>query len=383
MSAPDALPREGLRKLWRFLTIYGPGRTVFKAAGRLRMRPPMLALRRPVADIGLVGCGQFGFATIGYFLQQAFGPRLVACHDTDGGAARTLSHALRVRCVCSSVDELLAIPGLRTVYIASNHATHAEYAARALAQGLDVYVEKPIAVTREQLVALLQARQAATGRLFAGYNRPFSGAVRWLRERTPIETAGGITLQCFVSGHRLGPDHWYRRPEEGTRVCGNIGHWLDLLVHVLSWRGLPDRLQITLTCADATEPDDNLNISIASDRGDLFSITLSSRSEPFEGIREVIHFQHGGTTAEIEDFRRITLWQGPTRRRRRFWPKDVGHRRAILQPFEGGAAREWHEVELSTLLMLQITDMVRCGDRSASFSFEQDWQQIQHRLRHE
>jgi predicted dehydrogenase len=381
MSTADVLPREGLRKLWRFLTIYGPGRTVFKAAGRLRLRPPALGLRRPQADIGLVGCGQFGFATIGYFLQQAFGPRIGACHDIDDRAAHTLAHALRVGRVCGTVDELLEMPGLRTVYIASNHASHAGFAARALARGLDVYVEKPVAVTPGQLVQLLRARRGAAGRLFAGYNRPFSGAVRWLRWQVPVDAAGGITLQCFVSGHRLGTDHWYRRPDEGTRVCGNIGHWLDLMVHVFSWRGLPDRLDIALTWADAAEPDDNVNISIASDRGDLFSVTLTSRSEPFEGIREVIHFQHGATTAEIEDFRRITLWQGARRSRKRFWPKDVGHRRAILQPFAADAARDWHEVELSTLLMLHITAMVRQRERSASFSFRQAWRQLEERIR--
>ena len=348
-----------VRKLLRFAAIYGPGRTLFKAAGRLRLRLPSWRRRRHAADIGLIGCGQFGFATIGYFLQHRFGPRIAACHDIDPQASASLARALRVPQVSRSASELLATPGLRVVYIASNHASHADYAASALDKGLDVYVEKPIAVTRAQLLLLLRARQRNGGRLFAGYNRPFAGAIRWLREQLPVDAAQGITLQCFVSGHRIDADHWYRRPEEGTRVCGNIGHWLDLMVHVLAWRGLPSQLQIALTWADANEPDDNLNISIGSDRGDLCSITLSARSEPFEGIRETVHLQHGDTFAEIDDFRRIRLWQGPRCRSRRFWPKDVGHRDALLQPFAAGTGRAWHEVERSTLLMLHITEMVR------------------------
>lgn len=360
---------ERWRKLLRFIAIYGPGRTLFKVAGRLRLRLPALSRSRGPADIGLIGCGQFGFATIGYFIQSAFGSRIAACHDIDAGAARSLAAALRVGRVCASVDEVLATPGLRVVYIASNHASHADYAARALARGLDVYVEKPIAVDEAQLLRLLAARRVAPGRLFAGYNRPFAGALRWLREHLTIDARQGMTLQCFVVGHQLAADHWYRRPEEGTRVCGNIGHWLDLMVHVLSWRGLPDRLHIALVWADAAEPDDNVNIAIGSDRGDLFSVTLSARSEPFEGIRESLHLQHGQTTAQIDDFRRITVWQGPRLWRRRFWPKDVGHRRAILQPFATQAQRDWREVELSTLLMLHIADMVRRRERDSSFSF--------------
>jgi predicted dehydrogenase len=365
-----------LRKLIRFTTIYGPSRTFFKAAGRLRFRPPGFGLGR-TRDVGVIGCGQFAFATIGYFLHRRFGPRIAACYDIEPQAALSLAKGLRVPHHSASADELLGLPGLRTVYIASNHASHADYAARALHLGLDVYVEKPIAVTPEQLVGLLRARGQSKGRLFAGYNRPFSAAIRLLRERATVDPHKGLTLQCFVVGHVLDPKHWYRRPEEGTRVCGNVGHWLDLLVHLLAWRGLPDRLEIQLTPARDDEPDDNVCIAIRSDRSDLFSVVLTSRSEPFEGINETINFQHGQTICKIDDFRRMTLWQGERVSKHRFWPKDVGHRSAILQPFVREAGRDWHEVELSTLLMLHITQMVRQGERQSTFSFTEQWAHLQ------
>lgn len=379
MSANPTRPMDRLRKLLRFVAIYGPSRTLFKVAGRLRFRPPGWSRAR-VRDIGLIGCGQFAFATIGYFLQRSFGPRVAVCFDIDDQVARSLADALRVPRVACGAGELLATPGLRTVYIASNHASHADYAVRALGQGLDVYAEKPVAVSHAQLVDLLRAKRSARGRLFAGYNRPFSEAVRRLRVLTPIDPAGGITLQCFVVGHVLGLDHWYRRPDEGTRVCGNVGHWLDLLVHILAWRGLPDRLQISITAAADSEPDDNVCIAIRSDRADLFSVMLTSRSEPFEGINETINFQHGETICKIDDFRRMTVWQGARVSTHRFWPKDVGHRRAILQPFASNEDRDWHEVELSTLLMLHITEMVRGGEAQSTFSFTAQWAQLQHAL---
>lgn len=368
-----------LRKLLRFTAIYGPWRTLFKAAGRLRLGLPSLSRRRS-ADIGFIGCGQFAFATIGFFLQRRFGPRVSACYDIDADHARSLARGLRVGHVCSSVDALLDTPGLRLVYVASNHASHADYAARALERGMDVVVEKPIAVDQDQLLRLLRARVRAPGRLFAGYNRPFSAAVRELRRRTDIDPHGGISLQCFVVGHQLGAEHWYRRPEEGTRVCGNIGHWLDLFVHVLAWRGMPDRVQISINWADPAEPDDNVCIAIGSDRADLFSVMLTSRCEPFEGINESINFQHGQTICKIDDFRRMTLWQGMRLQRRRFWPKDVGHRDAILQPFAAGPGRDWHEVELSTLLMLHIADMVRRLQPHSDFSFNDSWARLAARI---
>ena len=376
MTAIKASRSDSVRKLLRFIAIYGPGRSLFKVAGRLRFKPISLQSNSKGADIGLIGCGQFGFATIGYFLQRAFGPRIVACHDINPAAANTLARALRVPQVCDSAEALFATPGLRTVYIASNHASHASYASSALRRGLDVYVEKPIAVERGQLIELLRAKRQSSGRIFAGYNRPFSAAIRLLRARTTIDPAAGISLQCFVSGHRIGADHWYRRPEEGTRVCGNIGHWLDLMVHILAWRGLPDHLEINATWADDSEPDDNVSITMRSNRSDLVSVMLTSRSEPFEGINETINFQHGNTICKIDDFRRVSLWEGSRLLKHRFWPKDVGHQQAILQPFAVGPGRDWHEVELSTLLMLHITGMVRERVRHSTFSFTDEWDQI-------
>jgi predicted dehydrogenase len=354
----------GWRKLLRFASIYGPGRTLYKAAGRLRIALPMWRLDSVAPDIGLIGCGQFAFATIGYFLQHRFGRRVLTCYDPNPAARDSLARALRVRHAAASPDALFATPGLRTVYIASNHASHAGYATRALALGLDTYVEKPVAVSHNQLVDLLAAARSSKGRLWAGYNRPFSGAVRELHRQLRVST-GGFSLHCFVAGHVLAPGHWYRRPEEGTRICGNVGHWLDLFVHLLAWRGLPAVLEISLAWSDADERDDNLNVSITSDQHDLCSIMLTSRTEPFEGIHESIAVQHGDTMARIDDFRSLTVWQGERLVRRRYWPKDVGHGTALMQPFDADRARDWREVEASTLVMLRIADMVRSGERHA------------------
>lgn len=370
------------RKLVRFVAMYGPGRTLFKAAGRLRMNVPLLSFRNSTPDIGVVGCGQFAFATVGYYLMRAFGRRIATCYDADPSAQQSFEKAYGVGCPAKSFAEVLAHGSLTTLYIASNHASHADYAVAAIRRDLAVYIEKPIAVRYDQLVTLLRAIRESGARVFAGYNRPFSAAVRRLRREIVIDPAGGFSIQCFVSGHMLAADHWYRRPDEGTRICGNLGHWLDLMVHILSWRGMPNRLAVSLTIADESEPDDNMVISMSSDRGDVLSVMLTSRCEPFEGINETIHIQHGETICKIDNFQRMTIWQGERRVRKRFWPKDVGHRLAILQPFRDDLTRDWREIVQSTLLMLHITENVRGGVLASEFSFEESLDDLTQDLRH-
>lgn len=358
-----------LRKVVRFIAIYGPSRALFKVAGRLRISTPRMAITRH-RDVGLIGCGQFAIGTIGYFLQRRYGARIAACYDIDIGAATSLARTLHVPIVCDSAIAVVRSPGVELVYVASNHASHASYAVDVLAAGRDVYIEKPIATSLDQLGVLCRAMHKSERRVFAGYNRPFAAAILDLRSLVSIDSGAPITLSCFVSGHKLPVDHWYREPAEGTRVCGNFGHWLDLFVHILAWRSTPDQLEITLTWADDSDREDNICVTVKTSYGDLFSLVFSSRTDPFEGVAEQVSFQHGDVIARIDDFRRLTIWHGPRLVRRRYWPKDVGHARAIMQPFNKGLVRNWDEVERTTLLTLRIAHMVRERTRYANFSFE-------------
>lgn len=354
------------RKVLRFSGIYGWRRTLYKAAARSRRDfGPMRPWHGPRQDVAMIGCGQFAFATIGAVLCAHRGNCFADCFDPDERAHGSFSRFYRIKAPAHDAEAAMRHPEVDVVYIASNHASHTDYAVKALELGKRVYVEKPVSVTWEQAGKLFGAAQRHPGRIFAGYNRPFSGAMRDLR-RMGAGTAGPISMTCTVLGHALPPEHWYRRPEEGTRICGNVGHWLDLAMHVLRWSGGPLDFEVALGCSSGRARDDDLSITLSTPRGDLVCIVLTARSEPFEGINETIVYQEPGIIAKIDDFRSMAVWREDEAFKFRYWPKDVGHASAILQPFSAGG-RPWAEVEESTMLMLFITDMVRNGTDRARF----------------
>lgn len=366
---------QNIKKVLRFTTIYGLNKTLFKVAGRSRRYVWLARLgASEKKDVGVIGCGQFAFATIGYAICHQFGNRFGDCFDIDKKAQQTFANFFKIPNSSQAAPKLINNPKIKYVYISSNHASHADYAIASLQAGKTVYVEKPIAVDRDQLGRLVMAVVRAEQPIYAGYNRPFSSAVRQLRKFIDLHP-GPLTLNCFISGHMIPENHWYRKPEEGTRVCGNIGHWLDLLVHVLSWGELPDTWNINVTYANPATRDDNLSIAMSSERGDLFGITLTSRCEPFEGINETINYQCGEVIAKIDDFRKITIWKRDKLSKYRFWPKDVGHNIALLQPFKE-IRREWKEIVQSSLLMLTIKEMVLNGIRSRTFSFSEQYENL-------
>ncbi len=349
----------------RFAKMYGVRRAVFKALGRLRA-PAFLPARKKGSDTAVIGCGQYAFATIGFFVWKHHGLRFRSVFDIDSDAAQTFSRFYR----CSVVHDwrdILRDDKIKYVYIASNHASHSDYAAEALEAGKSVYVEKPIAVSFQQLHRLESAVKSTAGCIRAGFNRPVSKMLMKIREHFPPEETP-ITLSCYVTGHHIPQDHWYRKPQEGTRICGNIAHWIDLFVHIASWNKLEDRWEISVNWSDDSVRDDNLAIVLTSDRGDLINIVLTSRAEPFEGINETINLQCGALIAKIDDFRSATIWRDAEHKTYKCWPKDVGHENAILSLY-GTELRAWREVVYSALLTLAIKEMVERRERFRLFSF--------------
>src|SRR5690606_434543 len=76
----------------------------------------------------------------------------------------------------SSVYEVLGDPDCNTVFVATRHNTHFEYVMAALKAGKNVFVEKPLCLTRDELDEIAQEMKNAPGRLMVGFNRRFSEA---------------------------------------------------------------------------------------------------------------------------------------------------------------------------------------------------------------
>lgn len=360
-----------LKKVFRYIKIYGFSRTLYKVLGRSRLNFGFMAFslfnHRRKYSVGFVGAGQFPFATIGYFVKKSSSYDFSFVYDIDKQASISFSRLYSVRSIVD-VFNIDSLPKVDLVYIASNHSTHCKYAVDLIERGYSVYVEKPIVVNWSQFYELGAAINKNTHvDVFVGYNRPFSKAIETIKSLNfGIESP--FSMSCFIVGHFIPEEHWYREPGEGTRVCGNLGHWLDLFIHMLFFKRLPSSLQLQISYSNDQFADDDLTVVLTSDLGDLASITLTSRSEPFEGINETINFHQADLIATISDFREAMFWKGEDYFRRRYFPKDVGHKKAILQHLnKNNYIRNMNEIRLSSALMLEVKDMVLQRDCSRRF----------------
>lgn len=353
---------------------YGWSRALAKAGGRLGLPLNRWNGRSKThlsKSVSVIGCGQAAYATLCFFIQKHRGAVFLDCYDPVKQQAQKLRRAYGFEHDVSSPDVLLNNPALKTLFIASNHASHSAYAISGLLQNKTVFCEKPLATSFEQLETLSKAVQGKENLFHAGFNRPFSAAVQQVADAIR-DCRQPLSLHCIVHGHFLAEDHWYRHPEEGTRICGNMGHWIDLAVYLMEVRGkIPEKWSLTLRGAtDQTPIDDNVVLILTTDFGDLVSISINARHEPFGGIEELISLQCGDYKATIDDFRSLRYSTATGVQFIHFPQKDVGHEALVQSVFsKSSVQRSWAGLYLSTFLTLYTAHLARSG-RQETLSIE-------------
>lgn len=326
-----------IRKTLRYVGLYGIRRTLVKIRGQYHMGKRYETLPRnrvrltSGAHVGLIGCGNYGFSVIAYYLNKNYGRVIRGCMDPDVNRAASMFEAYKASYYTTDADEIIADPGITLVFIASNHASHAEYAIKALQAGKDVHIEKPHVVREEQLVRLSEAQRTSKGRVLSiGFNRPGSPFGRRMRE-VLAQQPGELMQNWFIAGHEISPDHWYFREEEGGRVLGNLCHWTDLTYQMMpAERRFPIRINPTRSA----KSDCDVAVTYTFGDGSIAAITFSAKGHAFEGVRERYAAHRGDALIAMDDFQDLSLHVGPSREVTHLRARDHGHDRSIRHSYE-------------------------------------------------
>jgi predicted dehydrogenase len=303
--------------------------------------PLRVELSSPAGDdfgVSIVGCGNFARAVLLFHAMRVPGVRLRGVCDIRPEVSAVHARSLHAAFHTADYAEILADERTQAVLVTTDHGSHAVHVVQALAAGKAVHVEKPPAVTPEQLTEMLEALGRTGGTLTVGYNRPYAPAYPWMM-RAVQEERGPIAVSMTVKGFKLPPEHWYYWPDQGTRLAGNLVHWIDL-----GYRIAGDAAPVAVHVARdrqrrPADAADTASIAIRFDDGSLASIAFTSAGDDLRGVREWIEIGRGGTSIRVEDFDRIEIVRGARIVRRRFG-RDRGHAAEIRDAIRKLRGRE-------------------------------------------
>ena len=268
---------------------------------RMHSRPEQLATRVPVA---LLGAGDYARTHIIPALESA-GLSLFAVADREPQIVTQVATRHGVPVMTTRATEAIdALPPGGLAVVATAHDSHAEQAGTSLERGLWVFVEKPPVVTEGDLRLLVSQCKVAPDRLEVGFNRryhPFSRRARTMLASEP----GPTTVVCTVKEIPLAGHHWYFWPNQGTRVTGNLCHWIDLAVFLMGSGRSP--VDIALSPPVAQTYDDERALSVTFDDGSFLTLIATNRGDESLGVQEVIIARRGQLTIMIDDYRYLRV----------------------------------------------------------------------------
>ncbi|HQG98439.1 MAG TPA: Gfo/Idh/MocA family oxidoreductase, partial [Thermotogota bacterium] len=129
----------------------------------------------------------------------------------------------------SDYKRLLSDPTIDLIIIATQHDSHAQLATESLDAGKHVYVEKPLAITEEQLESVKVAYERNQQHLFVGFNRRFSPFARFIKENMQTDKHPCI-IQYTVNAGYIPKKNWIQSPEKGGG--GSLGKYVILWIYL-------------------------------------------------------------------------------------------------------------------------------------------------------
>lgn len=168
--------------------------------------------------VGIVGCGNISDIYLKNCTQTFDILEVVACADLIMERAQAKAEQYNIPKACT-VEELLADPEIEIVVNLTIPKAHAEVCLAALNAGKNVYVEKPLAVTREDGQKILQTAKEK-GLLVGGAPDTFLGAgIQTCRKIIDDGWIGQpVAATAFMMCH--GHESWHPDPEFYYKVGG-------------------------------------------------------------------------------------------------------------------------------------------------------------------
>jgi predicted dehydrogenase len=264
--------------------------------------------RRPAgwARLGFIGAGNYATSMLLPHLRDSSEAELVSVATTKALSGLNAQRKFGFSTITTDVETVLDDDSLDAVFIVTRHHSHASLVCQALERGLSVFVEKPLALTEEQLTAVLDTvERTGNDRLMVGFNRRFAPLFTDLQERfgpaRGPQFRGPVSARYLINAGRLDAGSWYLNEElEGSRFAGEGGHFIDTLSALVMHHPVE---------AYAMEAGGSLHTTLRYADGSVATISyVTDGSSRFP--KETLDVVGDGRNGRLDNFQRVTVWSG-------------------------------------------------------------------------
>ena len=279
--------------------------------------------------IGFIGAGNFAQSNLIPPLQK-LPVHLKGVVTSKPVNARSVAEKFNFDFCSTDQQQILEDEDINAVFIASRHDSHARYVMQALENGKHVFVEKPLAVTSDELAAIRDVyRQNAEEQnviLFTGFNRRFSSPFLEMKKFFDGRVEP-LVMQYRVNAGYLPKTHWTLAPEQGGRIVGEGCHFLDCFSFMTEARPVRVFAESINTENNSIENADNVSITVRYADGSIGTLLYIASGSPALS-KEYYEVHCEGRSALMHNFEEVTFFNQQQLRKRKF-NGSKGHREEI------------------------------------------------------
>lgn len=271
-------------------------------------------------NIGFIGAGSFAQ---NFLLPNLSGQNLINVATARATTARNVADKFGFDNCTGDAEQVINDEKINTIFIATPHNLHAEYVIKALNANKNVFVEKPLSLTKEELEAIKEAEEKSKGQVMVGFNRRFAPQIVTLKKEFNDGLPKAINYR--VNAGKLPADHWTQDPViGGGRIIGEACHFIDLCAFIA---GSPITKVEANALKDANNLLDTVSISLAFQNGSVASISYYSNGSK-KLSKEYLEVFCGEKTVVIDDYKTMEIF-GEAKKSMKNPSQDKGHAKEV------------------------------------------------------
>lgn len=251
---------------------------------------------------------------------------------------------------------------INTVFIATQHNTHAKFVLQSIKAKKHIFVEKPLAMNEDELREIVSAYDGSDKLLMVGFNRRFAPVSVKLKEEF-ANIGEPLVMNFRVNAGFIPKEHWTQTEAGGGRIIGEICHFIDLMQYFSD--SLP--VKIYADCIDTTSAklknDDNLVVNIKFANGSVGTLTYIANGDKAMP-KERFEISAGGKIGVIDDFKGGEIYKNNKIEKIKLAGK--GHKQEVqsfLEAVRNGKASpiSFESIAYTTLATYKIIDSLNTG----------------------
>ena len=339
--------------------------------GILLKYPEIDEVKREVVSVSPVKHStiNMGFIGAGSFAQSYLIPNVKELGSMDtvvtlnGMDAKNVAQKFGIGNASTDPAAIIDNEDINTVFIATQHDTHAKYTMDCLKSKKAVFVEKPLAMDMDELQEVMKVyHEAEAPAVMVGFNRRFADIS--VQAKEAFNNVGEPLVMNFrVNGGFIPKDHWSQTKAGGGRIVGEICHFIDLMQFFADSEPVKVFAECIDTDSDKIKNDDNLAITVKFSDGSVGNLVYTANGD--KGLpKERFEIFGGESVFVIDDFNSGSVYRD--NREKKIKTSGKGHKQEVIA-FIGALEKgdpvpiTFRSICLTTLTTFKIQESLATG----------------------